>query len=47
MVVGCCAHKGRQYCQYSSMLSRSPVIVKDAKPEISDASLTLNSRKRQ
>jgi len=43
MVVGSFAHKGSQYCHYGSMLSHSPVIIQDARPEIGDALLTLIS----
>jgi hypothetical protein len=41
MVVGIFAHKGGQYCHYGLKLSRSPVIIQDAGPEIGDALLTL------
>jgi len=47
MVVGVFAHKGGQYCYYGSMLSRSLVIIQDARPEIGDAPLTLISRTGQ
>jgi hypothetical protein len=47
MVVCIFAHKGGQYCHYGLMLSRSLVIIKDAGPEIGDASLTLISRMGQ
>jgi hypothetical protein len=47
MVVGIFAHKGGQYCHYGLMLSRSLVIIKDARPEIGNAPLTLMSRMRQ
>jgi len=43
MVVGSFAHKGGQYYHYGFMLSRSPVIIQDARPEIGDAPLTLIS----
>jgi hypothetical protein len=43
MVVGIFAHKGGQYCHYGLMLSRSLVIIQDARPEIGDAPLTLIS----
>jgi len=43
MGVGFCAHKGGQYCHYSLMLSRSGVIIQNAKPEIGDTLLTLIS----
>jgi hypothetical protein len=43
MVVGIFAHKGGQYCHYVLMLSRSLVIIQDARPEIGDAPLTLIS----
>jgi len=41
MVVGIFAHKGCQYCHYGLMLSRSLVIIQDARPAIGDALLTL------
>jgi hypothetical protein len=47
MVVGLFAHKGSQYCHYGLMLSRSLVIIQDAKPEIVDAPLTLICRMGQ
>jgi hypothetical protein len=47
MVVGVFAHKGGQYCYYGLMLSRSLVIIQDARPEIGDAPLTLISRMGQ
>jgi len=47
MVVGVFAHKGGQYCYYGLMLSRSLVIIQDARPEIVDAPLTLISRMGQ
>jgi len=47
MVVGVFPHKGGQYCYYGLMLSRSLVIIQDAKPEISEAPLTFISRMRQ
>jgi len=47
MVVGIFAHKGGQYCYYGLMLSRSLVIIQDARPEIGDAQLTLSSRMGQ
>jgi hypothetical protein len=47
MVVGIFAHKGGQYCHYGLMLSRSLVIIQDARPEIGDAPLTLISRMGQ
>jgi len=43
MVIGSFAHKGSQYYHYGLMLSRSPVIIQDARPEIGDAPLTLIS----
>jgi hypothetical protein len=43
MVVGSFAHTGGQYCHYGLMLSHSPVIIQDARPEIGDAPLTLIS----
>jgi len=43
VVVGPVAHSGGQYYHYGLMLSRSPVIIQDARPEISDAPLTLIS----
>jgi hypothetical protein len=42
--VGSFAYKGGQYGQYGIMLSHSLVIIQDATPDISDASLTLISR---
>jgi len=47
MIVGISAHKGDQYCHYGLMLSRSLVIIQDARPEIGDAPLTLISRMGQ
>ena len=47
MVVGVIAHKGGQYCYYGLMLSRSLVIIHDARPEISDAPLMLISQMGQ
>jgi hypothetical protein len=47
MVVGLFAYKGGQYCHYGLMLSRSLVIIQDARPEIGDAPLTLISRMGQ
>jgi len=47
IVDGICTPKGGQYCDYCLMLSRSPVIVQDARPEIRDALLTLISRMGQ
>jgi len=47
MVVGIFAHNAGQYCHYGLMLSRSLVIIQDARPEISDAPLTLISRTGQ
>jgi len=47
MVVGIFAHKGSQYCHYGLMLSRSLVIIQDARREIGDAPLTLISRMGQ
>jgi hypothetical protein len=47
IVAGLCAHNGSQYCDYDLMLSRSPVIAKDVRPEIGDALLTLISRMGQ
>jgi hypothetical protein len=47
MVVGIFAHKGGQYCHYGLMLSRSLVIIQDARPEMGDAPLTLISRMGQ
>jgi len=47
MVVGVFAHTGGQYCYYGLMLSRSLVIIQDARPEIGDAPLTLISRMGQ
>jgi len=44
MVVGNFTHKGGQYCHYGLMLSRSLVIIQDARPEIGDAPLTLISQ---
>jgi hypothetical protein len=44
MVVGIFAHKGGQYCHYGLMLSRSLVIIQDARPEMGDTPLTLISR---
>jgi len=41
MVVGIVAHEGGQYSHYGLMLSRSLVIIQDARPEIGDAPLTL------
>jgi hypothetical protein len=41
MVVGPVAHKGSQYCHYGWMLSRTLVIIHDARPAIGDAPLTL------
>jgi hypothetical protein len=43
MVAGIFAHKGGQYCHYGLMLSRSLVIIQDARPEIGDALWTLIS----
>jgi hypothetical protein len=43
MVVGIVAHKVGQYCHYGLMLSRSLVVIQDARPEISDAPLMLIS----
>jgi len=43
MVVGSFAHKGGQFSHYGLMLSRSPVVIQDARPEIGDAPLTLIS----
>jgi len=43
MVVGLGAHKDGQYCHYSLILSRSPVIIQDARPEIGGAPLMLIS----
>jgi hypothetical protein len=43
MVVGIFAHKVGQYCQYGLMLSRSLVIIQDARPEIGDAPLSFIS----
>jgi len=39
MVVGSFAHKGGQYYHYGLMLSRSTVIIQDARRQISDAPL--------
>jgi len=47
MVVAIFAHKGGQYCDYGLMLSRSLVIIQDARPEIGDTPLTLISRMGQ
>jgi len=47
MVVRIFAHKGGQYCHYGLMLSRSLVIIQDARPEIGDAPLMLISQMRQ
>ena len=44
MVVVLFAHQGGQYCHYGLMLSRSLVIIQDARPEIGDALVTLISR---
>jgi hypothetical protein len=43
VVVGIFVDKGGQYCHYGLMLSRSLVIIQDARPEIGDAPLTLIS----
>jgi hypothetical protein len=43
MVVGIFAHKGGQYCRYGLMLSHRLVIIQYARPEISNAPLTLIS----
>jgi len=37
-------HKGSQYSNYGLLLLHSPVIIKDARPKIIDAPLTLSSR---
>jgi len=47
IVAGHCAHKDAQYTDYGVMLSRSPVIIEDARLEIGDAPLTLISRMGQ
>jgi hypothetical protein len=47
MVVGSFAHKGGQCCNYGLILSRSPVIIHDARLEICDTPLTLISTMRQ
>jgi len=47
MVVGILAHKGGQYCHYGLMMSRSLVIIQDARLDIGDAPLTLISRMGQ
>jgi len=47
MVVGPFAHKGCQYCHYGLMLSCSPVIIQNVRPEIINAQLTLISRMGQ
>ena len=43
MAIGCCAHKGGQYCHYGLTLSCSPFIMHEARPEIGDTPLTLIS----
>ena len=43
MVVGIFAHKGGQYCYYGLMLSRSLVIIQDARPIIVVNPLMLTS----
>ena len=43
MVVGSFAHKGGQNYHYGLMVSRSPVIIQDARPEIGDTPLTFIS----
>jgi hypothetical protein len=43
MAVGIFVYQGGQYCYYGLMLSRSLVIIHDARPEIGDAPLTLIS----
>jgi len=43
MVVSSFAHNGGQFSHYGLMLSHSPVIIQDARPEIGDAPLTLIS----
>jgi len=47
IVAGLCAHKGGQYWDYGLILSHSPVIIEDARPEIGDAPFTLISRMGQ
>jgi len=47
MVVGIFALKGGQYCHYCLMLSRSLVIIHDARPEIGDVPWTLISQMGQ
>jgi len=47
MVIGPFAYKGGQYCHYGLRLSRSPVIIQDARPEIGDAPLMFISRMGQ
>jgi hypothetical protein len=47
MVVGIFAQKGSQYCHYGLMLSRSLVIIQDARPELGVAPLMLISRMGQ
>jgi hypothetical protein len=47
IVSGLCAHIGGQYYDDGLMLSRSPVIIQNALPEIGDALLTLISRMGQ
>jgi hypothetical protein len=42
-----CVHQGGQYFDYSLTLLSSPVIVQDARPEISNALLTVISRMGQ
>jgi len=39
IVTGCCANKGGQCCDYGLLLPHSPVIIKEARPEIGDAAL--------
>jgi len=43
IVAGLYAHKGSEHCDYGLILSRSPVIIQDARPEIRDAPLMLIS----
>jgi hypothetical protein len=47
IVAGHSAHKGGQYTDYGVMLSRSPMIIQDARLEIGDAPLTFISRMGQ
>jgi len=42
-----CAYQDGQYCDYGVILLCSPVIIQDARPEISDAPLTLIARMGQ